>query len=983
MKPERWQRLDELFHLALEREADARSSFVAQETAGDEDLRRELDSMLLHFEQSNSFIETPAYAVAAEQIVENESPEQLIGSTLGPYRILDVLGKGGMGVVYRAVDEELQRKVALKFLHSQLTGDKSRILRFKQEARAASALNHPNILTVFAIGEINGRHYISTELVEGETLRELMKSGQLSLGQIIGVASQISSALASAHAAGIMHRDIKPENIMLRPDGYLKVLDFGVAKLIEPSISGSELSTLINTEQGTIIGTIQYMSPEQARGLAVDARTDIWSLGVVLFEMLAGHPPFEGKTKSDVMVAILEHDPPALANLHAGTSDAIQRIVTRALRKERQNRYQSAEELLTDLGELEQSDANVYLERPRLPNVNRYLVAETAKQRAKATDDPGAIRPAFSAEYIVSEIKQHKLRVGALLAVLALVLTSASFGILRYLEHSRPVEQLQTMSMSRLTTSGKARGAAISPDGKYVAYVKHDDGHRSLWLRQVGTASDIQIASQVDAGGLMFSPDGAYLYYRNFFGDLSRMHVLGGASNLLLKGVNSSIAFSPDGYRFAFLRANNAGTEGMSLLVANADGTGEMLLASRKHPESFDQAVAWSPDGKVIACGVTYTGAQGTYMSVVQVQVESGKTEAITSQRWLEVKDLTWLSDGSGLLVIVAEQGSLFQQKIWKISYPNGEVRRLTNDLGTYNGLSMTADSRTLVTIEEGLAANIWVTRDGESARARQVTSRMAKYLGVSWTPDGRLVYSSDSSGNWDIWIKGTGKDEERQLTSNQSANVLASVSPDGKYVLFTSNRSGNLNIWRMNIDGGNAKQLTDGNHDYASSCSPDGQWVVYVHHASGRQSVWKVSIDGGRPVQLTNEDSESPVFSPDGKLIACSYGNNKVAVIPADGGKPLQIFNIPTPFIVEPGFQWTPDGRALIYVQTREGVSNIWSQPVEGGPPKQLTDFKSDEIFSFALTRDGDFAISRGTETGDVVLMSNLRQQLLTRSIK
>ena len=971
MKPERWQKLDELFHLALERQAEARSSFVAQATAGDEDLRRELDSMLLHFEQSNSFIETPAYAVAAEEIVQDE-PEELIGTTLGPYRILDVLGKGGMGVVYRALDDELQRQVALKFLHTELTSDKSRILRFKQEARAASALNHPNILTVFAIGEIDGRHYISTELVEGETLRELMKSRQLNLSQILSITSQISSALSSAHAAGIMHRDIKPENIMLRPDGYLKVLDFGIAKLIEPSISNSEVSTLINTEQGAIVGTIQYMSPEQARGLAVDARTDIWSLGVVLFEMLVGHPPFEGKTKSDVMVAILEHEPPALPNLDAGTSDAIQRIVTKALTKDREDRYQSAEELLTDLRQFEQSAASVYLERPLLPNVNRHLVAETARQRAKGTDDPGAIRPVFSAEYFVSEIKQHKLRVGAVLAVIALALASGSFLLFRYFERAKPAGQLQTMSMSRLTTSGKARGAAISPDGKYVAYVKQDDVGRSLWLRQVGTTSDIQIFSQTDGGGLVFSPDGAYLYYRNFFGDLSRMPVLGGTSNLLLKGVKSSISFSPDGKRFAFLRGNNAGTDEVSLLVANADGTGEMLLASRKHPESFDNAVAWSPDGKVIACGVRHTDAQGTYMSVVQVQVANGQTEAITSERWIEVTDLNWLSDGSGLLAMVAE--SIFLQKIWKISYPNGEARRLTNDLASYSGLSMTADSNTLVTMEEGLATNIWVTPDGEKPTPRQVTSRTGKYWGVQWTPDGRLVYSSDSSGNWDIWTRGTSTDDERQLTTNQSANVLPSVSPDGKYVLFTSNRSGQINIWRMNIDGANPRPLTGGNYDYTPSISPDGRWVAYVHEAGGQKSVWRVSIDGGQPLQLTNQESDIPVFSPDGKMIACSYGNNKVAIIPADGGLPIETFDIPTPFVIGPGVQWSLDGRALIYVETQEGVSNIWSQPIAGGSPKQLTHFKSDEILSFALSRDGQFAISRGMETGNVVLITNFR---------
>ncbi|HET9788114.1 MAG TPA: serine/threonine-protein kinase, partial [Pyrinomonadaceae bacterium] len=266
MNPDRWKSLDDLFHLALECDAESRSAFVLQATAGDNDLRRELEAMLAHHDQAHSFIELPAYAVVGETIIEDDSPEQLIGATLGPYRVLSVLGKGGMGVVYEALDQELRRKVALKFLRPDLTGDRSRVLRFKQEARAASALNHPNILTVFAIGEINDQHYIATELVEGNTLRELIKSESMNLSQIISIASQTASALAAAHAAGIMHRDIKPENIVVRPDGYVKVLDFGLAKLIEPSVTDSELSTFVNTEQGTIIGTIQYMSPEQARG---------------------------------------------------------------------------------------------------------------------------------------------------------------------------------------------------------------------------------------------------------------------------------------------------------------------------------------------------------------------------------------------------------------------------------------------------------------------------------------------------------------------------------------------------------------------------------------------------------------------------------------------------------------------------------------------------------------------------------------------
>ena len=972
MNPDQWKKVDELFHQALDLQPDARAAFVSEVT--EVDLRQELQAMLTHHEQAHSFIESPAYVVAAETLLEEVSPEQLIGKALGPYRVLGILGKGGMGVVYRALDQELQRKVALKLLQPEFTSDKSRVLRFKQEARAASALNHPNILTVFAIGEIDGRHYISTELVDGETLRELMKSRRMSLGQVFSVASQISSALSAAHAAGIMHRDIKPENIMLRPDGYLKVLDFGVAKLIEPSAGDSGLSTLINTEQGMIIGTIQYMSPEQARGLSVDQRTDIWSLGVVLFEMVTGHPPFEGKTKSDVMAAILEREPMFVVDI-GENSEAVQRIVSKALEKDPNERYQSAHDLLTDLRELDQPAANNDLERPLLPHVNRYLVAETARQRAKSTDDPGAIRPPLSAEYIVSEIKQHKASVAFMLAILAMVMTGISFWVYQLLGSSRSIKHFQTMNLTRLASSGRGKGAAISFDGKYVAFVKDDGEQRSLWLRQVGTTSDIQISVQTDAVWLSFSRDGANLYYRNFFGDLFRMPVLGGASSLVMKSVGSSISFSPDGKRFAFFRGDYPTPGESSLLVANTDGTGEERIASRRQPDSFERAVAWSPDGTTITCAVAHTDAQATYASVVQVDVESGREEPITTHRWLEINDLAWLSDGRSLLLIGSDEGSLILQKIWQLS-SNGQARRITNDFNNYEGLSLTADSTMIVTTQVSQAANIWLTTAAGAIPAKQITTRDSNYLGVSWTPDEKLVYASDTSGSWDIWIRSPDAGNEKQLTINNNGNLLPTVSPDGRYIFFTSIQAETVNIWRMDIDGGNPKQITTGNLDHSASCSPDGKWLVYVHDALGKSTLWKVSTDGGTAVQLTDSEAANPVFSPDGKLIACSYGNGKVAIIPFEGGSPLKVFEIPTPFVIEPGFQWTSDGRALTFVDSLRGVSNIWSQPIAGGPRKQITKFESEDIFSFAFTRDGKrLALARGVETGDVVLIAGFRQ--------
>lgn len=975
MNPDRWKSLDDLFHLALECDAESRSAFVLQATAGDNDLRRELEAMLAHHDQAHSFIELPAYAVVGETIIEDDSPEQLIGATLGPYRVLSVLGKGGMGVVYEALDQELRRKVALKFLRPDLTGDRSRVLRFKQEARAASALNHPNILTVFAIGEINDQHYIATELVEGNTLRELIKSESMNLSQIISIASQTASALAAAHAAGIMHRDIKPENIVVRPDGYVKVLDFGLAKLIEPSVTDSELSTFVNTEQGTIIGTIQYMSPEQARGLPVDERTDLWSLGVVLYEMLSGHPPFKGKTKSDVMAAILEREPPALEKMSGAISEAIQTVVTKAITKDCQERYQTAEDLFTDLRQLDQSKTDPDLSWPLMPHVNRHLVAETAKQRSRPTDDPGALR-ASSAKYLVSEIKQHKAGVVLVLTLLAFAVTGISWGIYKFIGSKNSTERFETLSLTRLT-SGSSRAAAISPDGKYVAFVKQDGEQRSIWLRQIGTTRDIQISSITDAGWLVFSPDSAFLYYRNFYGDIKRMPLLGGASSLVIKDVGSSISFSPDGKRFAFLRGDHPAPGESSLLAANADGTGEQRLASLRQPDSFERAVAWSPDGTVIACAVTRSDAQATYMSVVQVNVDSGRPEPITTQRWPEVSDLAWLADGRNLLLTASNEGLLFLQ-IWQLSYTSGLARKITNDFSNYKGVSLTADSKMIVTTQESMAANIWLAQARETTPPKQITNRVNSYFRLSWTPAGDLVYASDQSGSWDIWIRNPADSNEKQLTVNKSGNLLPSVSPDGRYVFFTSIRTDNWNIWRMDIDGGNPKQITNGNLDHSSSCSPDGKWLVYVHDASasGLSTLWKVSTDGGTPIQLTDRESADPVFSPDGTLIACSYGNGKVAIIRSEGGEPLKIFDIPTPFLIDPGFQWTSDGRAVAFVDTREGVDNIWTQPIDGGPRQQITKFSTEEIFSFAWSRDGkQIALARGVETGDVVLLTGVQQ--------
>ena len=354
MTPERWQQVKEIFHLALKRAPGERSAFLENACGGDASLRKEVESLIASHEKDGSFIDSPAYEAAAAML---ETEQQLkAGQMIGHYNILSTLGKGGMGEVYLAQDARLGRKIALKFLPNAFTQDQERLRRFEQEARAASSLNHPNILTIHEIGEVEGRRFIATEFVDGEMLRTRIASGPFNTAEVLNIAEQMASALAAAHAAGIVHRDIKPENIMLRQDALVKVLDFGLAKLTQPEEAGPEDPTraLIKTSAGVVMGTTAYMSPEQARGQAVDARSDIWSLGVVMYEMIAGHAPFAGQTNSDVLVSILEREPKLLTSLSAKVPEALDWIVAKALIKDRDDRYQTARELLTDIRRLKQ-----------------------------------------------------------------------------------------------------------------------------------------------------------------------------------------------------------------------------------------------------------------------------------------------------------------------------------------------------------------------------------------------------------------------------------------------------------------------------------------------------------------------------------------------------------------------------------------------------------------------------------------------------
>jgi serine/threonine protein kinase len=927
------------------------------------------------------------------------------GTKLGRYEIRSQLGVGGMGEVYLAQDTKLDRKIALKILPEEVAAKRERMARFVREAKAAAALNHPNIAHIYEIDEVDGHHFIAMEFVDGQTLREKIYRDSTDLRKLLRYLQQVAEGLAKAHAAGIVHRDLKPDNIIIARDGYAKILDFGLAKLVEPQtpissgyIGLSEVATAMMPQHslpGTVMGTVGYMSPEQAQGKVndIDHRSDIFAFGCILFEAATKRKAFEGKDALDSLHNIVHAPTPQIKDLNPVAPDELQRIVRRCLAKDPEKRYQSIKEVSIELEELQQElKGETDLEYSVSPARSEPSAIGSGVQSGE--DRPGratqtvataeGTHSSSSAEYLVSEIKRHKF--GALLvtALAAVALVGLGFGLYKFLSSKR-APTLKAMKMTRLTNNGRVGSASVSPDGKYVAYSSRDEaGLSSIWVRHVATTSNVQVVPpagpEVTFGQSTFSPDGNYIYYLRAErgrppGGLYQVPVFGGTSKKLLENA-SRISFAPDGKRFAFNRRYASQGED-ALMIVNADGTGELKIATRKHPDFFLPGAAWSPDGQTIACPAGgFTG--GYYRSVAVINVADGTQKILTSHKWNDVQRVAWLPDGEAVVTTAQERGG-DQYQLWQISFPEGEARTLTNDLSDYHLVSLTADAGALVSVVSETTSNIWLVPNGEWNTGRQLTSSKSNGVSsIALVGDGRIIYESRTGGNSDLWIMDADGRNQKQLTDDTYSEGSASVTPDGRYIVFGSRRPG-TQIWRMDIDGGNAKLLID-SPGFSPTISPDGKWVVYTTFGPGGFSIWKVSIDGGAPVQITNKYSLAPAISSDGKLIACYYldertRTQKIALIPFAGGEPVKIFESQPIDAATYPVRWTHDGRALTYIVNRGGVSNIWIQPQDGSPPRQLTDFKSDRIFAFDWSRDGKWlALSRGPEQRDVVLMSDFR---------
>lgn len=923
-------------------------------------------------------------------MIVDDKGELKAGQIIGAYEIISFISRGGMGEVYLAQDRRLSRKVALKILPASFTRDGDRLGRFEQEARAASALNHPNIITIYEILSVNSTHVIATEFVEGETLRNRLAREPLPLMLSLNIAIQVADALAAAHKVGIVHRDIKPENIMLRPDGYVKVLDFGLAKLSEEvpaAISAEAPTRQVRTGSGVIMGTAGYMSPEQARGKDVDARTDIFSLGAVIYEMIAHCKPFEGETPSDTLAAILKTDPPPLAHVVPDTPAELARIVNKTLRKDREERYQAVKELLIDLRALKQD-----LDFQTKMSIEHSVAPAPASPTSVASAPPqtSEMRHAISTitDSLTIEIKRHRVAaiIGTLIILVALV--AGAYGLYQYFRKS-PVH-FQAITLTRLTNSGKVIFATLSPDGRYVVYVLSDARTQSIWIRQVSTANDKVVVPPADVGvfGITISRDGNDLYYaikQNLDkGTLYRVPIFGGTPVKVLDWIDGPVSFSPDGKQMAVLRGNYPNEGDSALVIANSDGTGEKVLAQRKRPEGFVPIYftgpSWSADGELIAATVFKTGGPS---HVIAFRVSDGKEQDLTPAGFPFIGGTAWLRDMSGLLIIAGNATG--DAQVWFVSYPYRNLRPITNDLNQHRGIGLSDDGDKFVTVVSSGLVNIWVAPEGDAKRAVQLPVGNLGFYGsggnaVTWTPDGRIVFSSNESSSVDIWIMDANGGNRKQLTSNASRNVGAIVTPDGQYIVFTSMRSGAATIWRMNIDGSNPKQLTRGVSDGFPELSPDGKWVVYTSIAATKPTVWKVSIEGEDARELIPTVSTNPLVSPDGKYVAYLYPTshdpfapaNRIAIIPFEGGNPIKTLEFPGATRIQTITRWSPDGKSILYNHTLNNVTNIWSQPLDGGPATQITDFKDSLMSGFAWSRDGkNLACARGISLRDAVLIS------------
>lgn len=977
MTPERWQQIVPLFDEALELEPRQRATFLAAACAEDEDLRREVETLLGARDRAGEFLHRDAIEIEVARLAA-EQTTIAGGQMIGHFEVLAPLGAGAMGEVYLARDTRLERQVALKLLPTCFTLDAQRLRRFEREARAASALNHPNIITVYETGADGAHHFIATEFVPGATLRQRLADGPLPLAEAIYIAAQIAAALAAAHAAGIVHRDIKPENVMLRSDGVVKVLDFGIAKLMPPN-RPAQGARNHSTEQGAVIGTPGYMSPEQTRGLDVDARTDIFSLGVLLYEMVAGRPPFRGATNADVTVALLEREPEPLT----AASCALNETIAKTLAKDAAQRYQSAPELLHGLHACQAAltdapiDVRTIMAKPRRPP------SERAAFNRRAWLAVGLLSLLLGAGLAWRYGRRWPARDGwserANLRYSQLLSTKVGFGG----DLSRP---------------------AFSPDGKWLAYRLRSENQSQVKVKEVGSEAETLLTEGTwDDGDPVWSPDGRQLA---LFSDRDGKHALWtisfptGESRLLKEFTSSARALAwkqnPAGERIYYESDSN-------LFAFNLASAQTAQLTQFDQRQSAVRDFAVSPDQR----SVIYFDRQDDNNLLLHQPLNGGEPRVL-SRAVSYTPSPVWFPDGKKIAFCATHSGGLQVHVMWLAS---GQTEQLTFDNDDYAALAVAPDGNALATVSTRETANI-VARPLAANTEIEHTSEFGAQVLPEVSTDGKqLIYQTTNAViryAESIFIKSIVP--QRPAVKLTSPGVNARWSPDGATVAFLRLPSVKSELWRVGAQGGTETRLTTGvvaapysifpfylqHADY--SWSPDGMKIAYSSRKSGASNLWSVAADGSSDAPLTaNTDGQvslyAPVWSPDGQrlaYVARAPGRNakqwRLSVNVVERGQSRSLIERVGALHI---IGWSATGESLFVaagehafaVRTKE--ADLLAIPIRDRPPKTIARVPDVYLPTIKLARSGS-AIAlvtrqNGSDNIETVAITDGRRQRLT----
>ena len=914
MKPDRWQKIEQVFHAALQRKPEERASFLQQTCAGDEALYSDVKSLLTSYGNDDSFFEDSASALAAEMFGD------MVGETIGPYEVLSELGSGGMGTVYLAQDARLGRKIAIKLLPSQFTNDKDRLRRFQQEARAASALNHPNILTVYEVEQREGLHYIATEFVDGVTLRRHMNSQEMSLEEVLSVATQVAGALQAAHAAGIAHRDIKPENVMIRSDGYVKVLDFGLAKLTENELSPATPET----NPGIVMGTPRYMSPEQARGLDVDLRTDIFSLGTVIYEMITGRVPFEGETTSDIIAALIKDEPVSMRLSVPELPVVFEQVVNKALAKDLSLRYQTITEFLSALQRLKEEIKLNALERTTSDGSRLSLKDSGDPQTTTTRASSSTNRAQQSTESITNT--SNRWAIGVTVGLLLIVTVVAVL----FFNRRKTPSNVKVSGKPRLLTNrdGFISASRFSPDGKTIIYSGGFDGKAvGLFFTDV-EGSESRPAGIESAALKSVSRSGKIAVLLNFElnwsdgynGTLAILPAGGGKPEVVMEGVDDA-AFAPDGNTLAIVRS----VMGEQQLEYPA---GHLLHKS----SGWMSYPRFSPKGDKIAF---FEHPLGDFSGSIAVYDLASQKKTDISTEWKSLKGLAWNPRSDELWFGGSKVAKRLNINAVSLS---GQLRMNLYEVpGNHSRIEDISDDGKML-ITQGTNHTTMMILDGKST-TQEIGSQFAWTTSAALSADGKtlLCYvggfeASDPSDG--VYLR---KLDSSETTRLGPGKPLA-LSPDGKWALALQTKTQPALVL-LSTSLGEAKTLPNpGIKEYHyASFFPDGRQIVFTgvearEGAEIRSYVQNVNTGEVRP--LTEEWTVALRVSPDGKSVITLQPDKTYYIQPLDGGEPRPIRGLESG---DEPIQWSDDSRAVYVIGPGEFATRIYRVNLATGSRRQV----------------------------------------------